>query len=207
MTPAHAVLLQQPAALVCIPFTQPPAQRMPLRQKDLTSATVGCAWTLNLRSRSVRPMFIAFENSWMLSAECRPIMCTPTISPVSLRYIILAMPSDSSSARLLLLACRGGQGGCRGAGAQAMGWGGVRIGRVAGWLLRKEISQHQPLPLPIRHTHTSTAPASTTLEGPTHTHAPCSRSLTRPAWLPTPPSPPSPWRRPQSAPQRRPRGG
>lgn len=51
----------------------PPAARM------RTSATVGCACTLNLRSRSVRPMFMALENSWMLSALCRPIMCTPTI--------------------------------------------------------------------------------------------------------------------------------
>jgi len=45
---------------------------------------------------------MAFEASWMRSAACRPMMCTPKISPVSFRYSILAMPSPSFSAK----ACR-----------------------------------------------------------------------------------------------------
>jgi hypothetical protein len=41
---------------------------------------------------------MAFDASWMRSAAWRPIMCTPRISPVSLRYSILAIPSPSFSA-------------------------------------------------------------------------------------------------------------
>ncbi len=55
-------------------------------------ATVGLACTVCL-------VDIALEASWMRSAACRPMMWTPRISPVSFRYIILARPSPSFSAR------------------------------------------------------------------------------------------------------------
>mmetsp|Transcript_9091 Transcript_9091/g.15838 ORF Transcript_9091/g.15838 Transcript_9091/m.15838 type:complete len:271 (-) Transcript_9091:974-1786(-) len=70
-----------------------------LKSSSSTSLSVGCACTLNLMSSTVCPVAIALDASWMRSAACSPMMCTPKISPVSLRYSIFAMPSPSFSAR------------------------------------------------------------------------------------------------------------
>mmetsp|Transcript_32029 Transcript_32029/g.95682 ORF Transcript_32029/g.95682 Transcript_32029/m.95682 type:complete len:270 (-) Transcript_32029:1017-1826(-) len=75
-----------------------------LNSSSRTSESVGCACTLNLMSSTVCLVAIALDASWMRSAACRPMMCTPRISPVPLLYIILARPSPSFSASALELA-------------------------------------------------------------------------------------------------------